>query len=118
MTSPAGSCAPRSSAEGVELRAIDADATGAVVVLLDERGERTMLSQRAPFAAVAAAGLAADGWLVLSGYLLLEPDAERAGASRRGAARPARARGLRRPRRVGRAVALGRHGVRAATSWS
>jgi len=62
--------------EGVALHAIEANATGTVVVLLDERGERTMLSQRAPFAASGADGLAADGWLVLSGYLLLEPDGE------------------------------------------
>jgi len=61
-------------AENVELRAVQAEATGVVVVLLDGRGDRTMLSQRAPFAG-AADGAAAD-WLVLSGYLLLEPAGE------------------------------------------
>ncbi|HYI67471.1 MAG TPA: carbohydrate kinase family protein [Candidatus Limnocylindrales bacterium] len=63
------------AAEGVEVSAIRTGATGTVVILLDERGERTMLSQRAPFAAGAAAAVR-DGvaWLVVSGYLLLEPD--------------------------------------------
>ena len=61
-------------AENVELHAVDVDATGVVVALLDARGDRTMLSQRVPFAA--AAGRAAAGWLVLSGYLLLEPAGE------------------------------------------
>jgi ribokinase len=59
--------------EGVALRVIETDATGVVVALLDADGERTMLSQRVPFAASAAERVSADGWLVLSGYLLLEP---------------------------------------------
>ena len=64
------------AAEGVSLSSVRADATGTVVILLDQRGERTMLSHRAPFAAEAAAAVRADvAWLVLSGYLLLEPDA-------------------------------------------
>ena len=60
-------------ADGVDLRAVDTDTTGVVVVLLDDRGERTMLSQRVPFAAAAAEHVTADGWVLLSGYLLLEP---------------------------------------------
>ena len=63
-------------ADGVELHAVQADATGVVVVLLDDRGDRTMLSQRAPFASAAAERSAVDAWLVLSGYLLLEPSSE------------------------------------------
>jgi sugar/nucleoside kinase (ribokinase family) len=59
--------------ERVALRAIEADATGVVIVLLDGRGERTMLSQRVPFAAAAAERLTAADWVLLSGYLLLEP---------------------------------------------
>jgi sugar/nucleoside kinase (ribokinase family) len=62
--------------EGVALDTIETDDTGVVVVLLDDRGERTMLSQRVPFAAEAAQRLPADGWLLLSGYLLLEPAGE------------------------------------------
>ena len=61
-------------ADGVELRAVGAHATGVVVVLLDAQGDRTMLSQRVPFAT--AAERAASDWLVLSGYLLLEPAGE------------------------------------------
>ena len=63
--------------EGIGLSDVPADATGTVVILLDERGERTMLSHRVPFAAGAAGAAAAVGdavaWVVLSGYLLLEP---------------------------------------------
>jgi ribokinase len=62
------------AAEGVGLSAVRTTATGTVVILLDQRGERTMLSQRAPFAAGAAAAVGDDvPWLVVSGYLLLEP---------------------------------------------
>jgi ribokinase len=62
--------------ERVGLAAVRADATGTVVILLDEHGERTMLSQRAPFAPGAAAAVPGEAaWLVLSGYLLLEPGA-------------------------------------------
>jgi len=62
-------------AEGVELVAVPVAETGTVVIVLDERGERTMLSQRPPFAAAAASVLPSDaGWIVVSGYLLLEPD--------------------------------------------
>jgi sugar/nucleoside kinase (ribokinase family) len=77
--------------EGVGLSVVESDATGTVVILLDQRGERTMLSQRAPFAAEAASGLRADvAWLVVSGYLLLEAGAdELARALARGPARRA-----------------------------
>lgn len=74
--------------EGVRVRAVPAHATGAVVVLVDAAGERSMLSQRVPFARLVAEAAAAD-WLVVSGYLLLEPGATaavtdlRAGALRR-----------------------------------
>jgi ribokinase len=62
---------------GVTVVATDAtDATGTVVILLDQHGERTMLSQRVPFAAGVASAVG-DGvaWLVVSGYLLLEAEA-------------------------------------------
>ena len=62
--------------EGVELSAVRTDATGTVVILVDQQGERTMLSQRVSFAGGAAAAVRGDvPWLVVSGYLLLEPDA-------------------------------------------
>lgn len=68
--------------EGVKLSAVRTDATGTVVILLDQRGERTMLSQRAPFADRATAAVRDDvTWLVVSGYLLLEPDAIQLAAS-------------------------------------
>jgi len=62
--------------EGVALSSVGAAATGTVVILLDQ-GERTMLSQRAPFAAAAADAVhAGAGWLLVSGYLLCEPTAD------------------------------------------
>ena len=61
------------AADGVEVRPIAAEATGSVVVLVAATGERTMLSQRVPLVAHLASELSSDaGWLVLSGYLLLE----------------------------------------------
>lgn len=70
-------------AEGVRLWPMTVDATGSVVILLDDAGERTMLSQRAPFASAAHTRIPRDAsWIVVSGYLLEEPDA------------PARARSL------------------------
>jgi ribokinase len=59
------------AADGVLIDAIDARATGSVVVLVDPDGRRTMLSHRAP---ILGPPLAADGaaWLVVSGYVLLE----------------------------------------------
>ena len=69
---------------------ISAPATGAVVVLLDAMRERTMLSQRVPFAMRLRPELLAEaGWLVVSGYLLLEPDAGISGSRRLAASRPA-----------------------------
>ena len=65
------------AADSVELAPVPVDATGSVVILLDDAGERTMLSRRAPFAAAAAARVPPDAdWTVVSGYLLLEADAE------------------------------------------
>lgn len=58
-------------AEGVRLDPVGVEATGMVVILIDEMGERTMLSQRAPFM---PAVLSAAGWTVISGYLLLQED--------------------------------------------
>ncbi len=64
--------------EGLDLDVIAVEATGCVVIVLDAAGERTMLSQRAPFgAALLDRGLPETPWTVVSGYLLLEPDAER-----------------------------------------
>jgi sugar/nucleoside kinase (ribokinase family) len=64
---------------GVTIVPIPARATGAVVIVLDERGERTMLSDRVAFRPAAAARLrelsATAGWIVVSGYLLEEPGA-------------------------------------------
>ena len=63
--------------DGVKLSSVARDATGTVVILLDQHGERTMLSQRAQFAAgVASAVRDGVAWLVVSGYLLLEADAK------------------------------------------
>lgn len=59
--------------ESVALSVVTTEATGGVVILLDDQGERTMLSRRAPFAADVTAALRSDvPWLVVSGYLLLE----------------------------------------------
>ena len=61
--------------EGVGLSAVRTDTTGTVVILLDQGGERTMLSHRVAFAAGAADAVRSDvAWLAVSGYLLLEPD--------------------------------------------
>jgi len=59
--------------EGVRLRPVPIESTGAVVILLDEVGERTMLSRRAPFAAKAK--IPPADWTLVSGYLFLEADA-------------------------------------------
>jgi len=68
------------AADGVDLRPIPVDATGSVVVLVAVDGERTMLSQRVPLAQRLDASAADAGWLVLSGYLLLESDPSRLAA--------------------------------------
>jgi ribokinase len=62
--------------EGVGVSGVAAEATGTVVILLDQHGERTMLSQRVPFAAGVASAVGDDvAWLIVSGYLLLEAEA-------------------------------------------
>jgi ribokinase len=63
--------------DGVELHELGAPVTGTIVVLRDASGERTMLSQRVAFAARLDA-TSSDGaeWLVISGYVILEPDAQ------------------------------------------
>lgn len=64
------------AADGVDLRPITVEATGSVVVLLAVDGDRTMLSQRFPFVArLEEPAVAGAAWLIVSGYLLLEPDA-------------------------------------------
>ena len=71
---PAGSLVTDAlRAEGVRLNPVPVEATGSVVILLDEDGERTMLSQRAPF--VAGIDPPAGRWTVVSGYCFLEADA-------------------------------------------
>jgi sugar/nucleoside kinase (ribokinase family) len=78
-------------AEGVHLRQVAAPATGAVVILLDASGERTMLSRRSAFASlIELERLPTASWVLISGYLLLEADASRfAAAVARGPARRA-----------------------------
>jgi len=62
--------------DGVVLRAVPASSTGSVVVLRGPDGQRTMLSQRVSFGASVTPDLFADAdWVVISGYLLLEPGA-------------------------------------------
>lgn len=61
------------AADGVALVAEPADATGLVVVLNTDGGERSMLSQRATISPADAPRLP-DAWLVVSGYLLLQQD--------------------------------------------
>jgi sugar/nucleoside kinase (ribokinase family) len=73
------------AADGVRMRPLAADATGAVIVLVDAAGERTMLSQRVPLAPrLADASPVTADWVVVSGYLLLEPEAGRLAAALRG----------------------------------
>jgi sugar/nucleoside kinase (ribokinase family) len=60
--------------DGVMLRAVPASSTGSVVVLRATDGGRTMLSQRVAFGESVTPDLLADAaWVVISGYLLLEP---------------------------------------------
>jgi sugar/nucleoside kinase (ribokinase family) len=76
---------------GVTVVPMPARATGSVVILLDQAGERTMLSDRVPFAPALAARLtelvSSVDWIVISGYLLEEPGqplrAADSGAARR-----------------------------------
>jgi sugar/nucleoside kinase (ribokinase family) len=66
--------------EGVELTPLSADRSGAVAVLLDGDGERTMLSDRASLdvqSLVAASGALGDAdWIHVSGYALREAAGE------------------------------------------
>jgi ribokinase len=73
------------AAEGVRVHDLRADATGAVIVLVDAAGERTMLSRRVPLATRLgnAPSVGAD-WLAVSGYLLLESGAGRVASALRG----------------------------------
>lgn len=77
-------------AEGVSLEAVGVPATGSVAVIVGSDGERTMLSQRAPFVEeLDPARLAAGAqWLVVSGYALTESGS--AAFAARCAAAPAR----------------------------
>lgn len=64
------------SAEGLELRDLGAAATGTVIVMREATGDRTMLSQRAPVLEhldTDPDAIFDAGWLVVSGYVLLEP---------------------------------------------
>ncbi|MEO7294990.1 MAG: PfkB family carbohydrate kinase [Candidatus Limnocylindria bacterium] len=60
-------------AEGVRLNPVPVEATGSVVILLDEDGERSMLSRRSPF--VAGIDVPTGTWTVVSGYCFIEADA-------------------------------------------
>jgi len=63
-------------AETVHVAAIEVPSTGTVVVLRDAFGERTMMSQRSPFAAsLGRDAVPAAPWTLVSGYLFLEPAA-------------------------------------------
>ena len=64
------------AADGVRVTAVPVDGTPTVIIHVDDVGERSMLSHRRPFAASAAHAVAPNAtWVVVSGYLLLEPDA-------------------------------------------
>ncbi len=66
-------------AEGVTVMPVSVAVSGTVAVLVDDAGERTMLSQRAAFVTgVDVEALArAAAWLVVSGYALLEDGSAR-----------------------------------------
>jgi sugar/nucleoside kinase (ribokinase family) len=65
--------------EQVEVHVLESAETGAVVAVIDENGERAMLSQRVPFGAAAVDRLQSlvDGvdWIHLSGYVVADADA-------------------------------------------
>lgn len=61
--------------EDIELATRPVGATGTVVVLLDPDGDRTMLSHRVPLLPLDPGALDGASWLVVSGYVLLEPTA-------------------------------------------
>ncbi|MDH3226286.1 MAG: PfkB family carbohydrate kinase [Thermoleophilia bacterium] len=77
-------------------------ATGSVVVLVDQEGERTMLPDASANSALASSHLAADDFrrcrhLHLSGYVLFDPESRAAGRAALGMAREARHDRLDRP---------------------
>jgi ribokinase len=74
--------------EGVQLSPVTVVATGTVVITVADDGERTMMSQRADFAAAAveSVGRSEAEWTVLSGYLLTEAAAPALGRAVRGRA--------------------------------
>jgi ribokinase len=61
-------------ADDVRLSSSAGTATGVVVVLGGAGGERSMLSDRIPLVLRSDLPVAAEGWLVVSGYLLLQED--------------------------------------------
>jgi ribokinase len=70
------------AADGVRVTAAPVDGTPTVIIHLDDAGERSMLSHRRPFAASAVPAVAPNAtWVVVSGYLLLEPEAQAFAAS-------------------------------------
>lgn len=77
------------AAEGVELAPMTVAATGSVVIVVDDTGERTMLSHRASFTdRLRSVALPDAPWTVVSGYALAEPGADAAAAAM--ASRPGR----------------------------
>jgi ribokinase len=64
------------AADGVEVDARESPTTGVVVVLVGADGDRTMLSQRLTLLGRIEEAQESS-WAVISGYLLLEPDASR-----------------------------------------
>ncbi|MCV0403358.1 MAG: carbohydrate kinase family protein [Chloroflexi bacterium] len=70
------------AAEGVELAPLPVDATGSVLIIVDDTGERTMLSHRAPFTDQLTSEVLPDApWTIVSGYALAEPGADAAATS-------------------------------------
>ena len=71
--------------EGVELVALPADRTAAVVVVVSPDGERAMLSDRVPFSGDWSEAMAGAAWVHCSGYLLRDRiEADRMVSSLRG----------------------------------
>lgn len=64
------------AADRVRVTTLPVDRTSTVVIHVDDDGERSMLSDRRPVSNAAAQAVAPNAaWVVVSGYLLLEPDA-------------------------------------------
>lgn len=71
-------------ASGVTVRSAAVGRTGIVAIVVDETGERTMLSQRATLLDAlepSALDVAAADWVLVSGYVLTESRAARAAAA-------------------------------------